>query len=105
MESLEMLEATLRALVALDYPHDTWVLDESDSEQVKRSCARIGAKHFSRKSVRQYQVESGTFQVSSKHGNYNAWLHQIGFRQYDILAAFDPDHVAAPNFLSSVLGY
>src|SRR5882672_4347624 len=25
-ESLEMLEETVRALVALDYPHDTWVL-------------------------------------------------------------------------------
>src|SRR5262245_8368017 len=27
-ESLEMLEETVRALVALDYPHETWVLDE-----------------------------------------------------------------------------
>src|SRR5262245_4407831 len=33
-ESLEMLEETVRALVALDYPHDTWVLDEGDEEEV-----------------------------------------------------------------------
>src|SRR5215467_4813991 len=26
-EPFEMLEETVRALVALDYPHDTWILD------------------------------------------------------------------------------
>ena len=33
-ESLEMLEGTVNALVSLDYPHDTWVLDEGDDEKV-----------------------------------------------------------------------
>ena len=34
-ESLEMLEVTLTALVAMRYPHDTWVLDEGDDDCVK----------------------------------------------------------------------
>lgn len=104
-ESLEMLEATLKALISLDYPHDTWVLDEEDSDHVKKLCTSLGAKHFSRKNFPQYQAESGTFKSYSKHGNYNAWLYSIGFNQYDIITAFDPDHVPKSNFLSSVLGY
>ncbi len=104
-EPLEMLERSVRALVALDYPHDTWVLDEDDDDAVRSLCDRLGAQHFSRKKRRQYQNESGTFQSHSKHGNYNAWLHQIGFRNYEFVALFDPDHVAKPGFLSEVLGF
>ena len=104
-EPLELLEKSLRVLVALDYPHDTWVLDEGDDDEVRALCQRLGAQHFSRKKHQQYQSDSGTFQSRSKHGNYNAWLHQIGFQRYDIITLFDPDHVADPGFLSEVLGY
>ena len=37
-ESLEMLEESVKALLALDYPHDTWVLDEGDDERAKAMC-------------------------------------------------------------------
>jgi cellulose synthase (UDP-forming) len=104
-ESLEMLQETLRALVALSYPHDTWVLDEGDSEDVKAICQATGVVHFSRKDLPHYRTASGTFKDRSKHGNYNAWLHEIGFGRYEILAAFDPDHVPIPSFLTHVLGY
>ncbi len=104
-EPLAMLEETVRALVALDYPHDTWVLDEGDDDQVKALCLRLGAHHFSRKNLPHYQQETGLFQSYSKHGNYNAWLHEIGFNRYEIITAFDPDHVPNSAFLSSVLGY
>src|SRR5262249_1427998 len=104
-ESIEMLEETARALVALDYPHDTWVLDEGDADEVRALCRRRGAMHFSRKDLIHYQARDGVFKARSKHGNYNAWLYEIGFDRYEIIAAFDPDHVAAPSFLSHVLGY
>jgi cellulose synthase/poly-beta-1,6-N-acetylglucosamine synthase-like glycosyltransferase len=104
-ESHEMLEQTVRALVALDYPHDTWVLDEGDQEEIKALCRRTGAFHFSRKRMPHYQTDGGTFQARSKHGNYNAWLYEIGFDRYEIITAFDPDHVPIPSFLARVLGY
>jgi Glycosyltransferase like family 2 len=104
-ESIEMLEETVRALVQLNYPHDTWVLDEGNDARVKSLCRKLGAFHFSRKNLPQYQTEEGTFRARSKHGNYNAWLHEAGFERYEIIAAFDPDHVPEPNFLSEVLGY
>jgi cellulose synthase (UDP-forming) len=104
-EPLAMLEHTVRALVALDYPHDTWVLDEGDDERVKALCQALGAQHFSRKHLPQYQTEQGVFQSRSKHGNYNAWLYEIGFKRYEIVCAFDPDHVPQKDFLSTALGY
>src|SRR5216684_3285993 len=104
-ESIEMLEETVRGLVAMDYPHETWVLDEGDDDQVEELCRRLGAYHFSRKNLSQYHAASGMFESCSKHGNYNAWLYEIGFDRYEIIAAFDPDHVPNPDFLMHVLGY
>lgn len=104
-ESLEMLEQTLKALMAMDYPHDTWVLDEGDEKPVKDLCEKVGAFHFSRKNLLQYQTCDGLFQVRSKHGNYNAWLYEIGFDRYEIITAFDPDHVPVTAFLTEALGY
>ena len=104
-EPFDMLEDTLKALIALDYPHDTWVLDEGDNNQVKLMCQRLGVNHFSRRNLPQYQTETGVFRSHSKHGNYNAWLYEIGFKQYEIITAFDPDQVTDPAFLPHVLGY
>lgn len=104
-EPFEMLEQTLRALVTLDYPHDTWVLDEGNDPPVAALCAKLGALHFSRKNYPHYQTEDGAFQARSKHGNYNAWLQEVAFERYEIIAAFDPDHVPKNTFLSEVLGY
>lgn len=104
-EPLALLEATLKALVTLNYPHETWVLDEGDDEEVKALCLQHGAFHFSRKHCAHYQTEDGPFRKGTKYGNYNAWLHDIGFDRYEFLSTFDPDHVPERTFLSKVLGY
>jgi len=104
-ESVEMLEETLRALIAIDYSHDTWLLDEGDSFTIRDLCRRLGVRHFSRRDMPQYQAAGGTFRSGSKHGNYNAWLHHIGFSQYDFLVAFDPDHLPIPSYVSQTLGF
>jgi cellulose synthase (UDP-forming) len=104
-EPLGMLEDTLKALVAMAYPHDTWVLDEGDDTRVKALCARLGARHFSRQPFDHYRTPEGPFQARSKHGNYNAWLDAQVFAHYDIVVNFDPDHVPEPTFLEEVLGY
>jgi cellulose synthase (UDP-forming) len=104
-EDIAMLERTVRGLVAMDYPHDTWVLDEGDDSDVRALCARLGALHFTRKGVERYQQRSGRFGANTKHGNYNAWLDAVGYERYDIVTAFDPDHVPTRRFLTRVLGY
>ena len=104
-EPIEMLSETVRALVALEYPHDTWVLDEGDAPAVRELCSTLGARHFSREGRSHYQQPAGRFQARSKHGNYNAWLHEEGFSGYDVVVTFDPDHVPRPEFLQRTLGY
>jgi cellulose synthase/poly-beta-1,6-N-acetylglucosamine synthase-like glycosyltransferase len=104
-EPIEMVRETVKAIVAMDYPHDSWVLDEENDERVKALCLQLGARHFSRKYLPQYQASAGRFRSGSKYGNYNAWLHEVGFEDYDILTTFDPDHVPKKSFLVSVLGY
>jgi cellulose synthase (UDP-forming) len=105
LESIEMLEKTVAALVAMKYPHDTWVLDEGDDNKVKTLCRRLGAHHFTRRHLTQYQTADGQYEARTKHGNYNAWLSEIGYARYDIITGFDPDHVPSPEFLNQVLGF
>ncbi|MBA2297850.1 MAG: glycosyltransferase [Actinobacteria bacterium] len=105
VEPLEMLHTTLLGLVGMEYPHDTWVLDEGDDPRVRQLCAAVGAHHFSRRAVEAYNQPVGTFKSASKHGNYNAWLHAVGFGSYDVLVAFDPDHIPSPGYLVEVLGF
>jgi cellulose synthase (UDP-forming) len=104
-EPVEMLSETVHGLVALEYPHDTWVLDEGDDPLVRELCSALGARHFSRQGKPHYQQPSGRFQARSKHGNYNAWLQEVGFSGYDVVVTFDPDHVPRPEFLQRTLGY
>jgi glycosyl transferase family 2 len=104
-EPIEMLEETLGALVTMDYPHDTWVLDEGNSPAVKALCEQYGALHFSRKNHPEYRTAEGRLRSRTKHGNYNAWLDAVGFDSYDIVASFDPDHIPDRRYLTQTLGY
>jgi Glycosyltransferase like family 2 len=104
-ESVEMLEETVRAIIAIDYPHDSWVLDEGDDSEVRDLCERLGARHFSRRHMPQYQAESGPFTTRTKYGNYNSWLKEQGYEHYDFVVAFDSDHIPRPDYLHQVLGY
>ena len=104
-ESLELLEHSLAALVALEYPHDTWVLDEGDDPAVRALCARVGARHFTRRGRPEYETPSGRFTARTKFGNMNAWLAETESEGYDVLASFDPDHVPERRYLTRTIGY
>jgi cellulose synthase (UDP-forming) len=104
-EPLAMLETTVRALVAMDYLHETWVLDEGDGAEVRALCVRLGARHFTRRNRPEFQTEYGQFEARTKHGNYNAWLTDVVRSSYDVVVTFDPDHVPRPEYLTTLLGY
>jgi cellulose synthase/poly-beta-1,6-N-acetylglucosamine synthase-like glycosyltransferase len=104
-ESIAMLEQTLRGLVGMDYPHDTWVLDEGDDPEVRALCERLGARHFSRRGRPAYNTESGPLAARKKFGNLNAWLAEPASADYDVLVTFDPDHVPERSYLMRTLGH
>ncbi len=91
-------------MVKVEYPHDTWVLDEGDDPEVKALCARIGVNHFSRKGIERYNQKSGSFTAKTKGGNQNAWRDSHEWR-YDFVAQMDVDHVPHPDYLHRTLGY
>ncbi len=105
-EPVEMVERTLRAALAVRHagPYDVWLLDEGDDDAVKKMCARIGVRHFSRKGVDEYNTRTGPMRARTKHGNYNAWVDRHG-DEYDVFVSVDPDHVPLPNFCERLLGY
>ncbi len=105
-EPLELVMATLRAMTRIRHDGllDVWLLDEGDDPEVRRRCAELGVRHFSRKGRPEWNQPSGPFRAKTKHGNHNAWRSQFE-HSYDVVAQMDPDHVPFPNFLERTLGY
>lgn len=103
-EPYEILEKTLKGMATVDYPHDTWLLDEGDDDVAKQLCHKYGVHHYSRKGKDHYNTEEGKFKRKTKGGNYNAWLHQYD-EKYDIVVQHDVDFVPKKSFLMETLGY
>jgi cellulose synthase (UDP-forming) len=104
-EPYDMLRQTTQALVAMRYPHDTWVLDEGNDDRVKAMCAELGAHYFTRADHSEYDTTSGRYATGTKHGNYNVWLAEIHPDRYDIIMNIDPDHIPVAWYLERALGY
>ncbi|MFF5210932.1 glycosyltransferase family 2 protein [Streptosporangium sp. NPDC000396] len=105
-EPLEMVRATLSA--ALEIRHDgvldVWLLDEGDDPEIRELCDWLGAHHFTRKGVPEWNRPKGPFRAKTKHGNYNSWLAAHG-DDYDFFVSVDTDHVPLPEFCERMLGY
>lgn len=103
-EPLAMLERTLIAMTEADYPHDTWLLDEGNDNEVKQLCKKLGVYHFSRKGTAKYNTQDGQYKVKTKGGNYNAWfdMHGVG---YEFVAQLDVDFIPRKDYLTATLGY
>jgi hypothetical protein len=77
-EPLELVMTTVRAMTRVrhDGPLDVWLLDEGDGPEVRRRCAELGVRHFSRKGRPEWNTAEGPFRAKTKHGNHNAWRSQ-----------------------------
>lgn len=103
-ESPDLLHRILPAMVAAEYPHDTWLLDEGNDPEAKRICKQYGVKHFSRAEEADYNTDEGKYKKKTKGGNHNSWYDKHG-HQYDFVAQMDTDFVPSKNFLTKTLGY
>ena len=103
-EPIEMVKNTLIKMKEVRYPHDTFVLDESDNSELKEFCFRRGIVHFTRKDNQRYNQLSSPFQAKTKGGNINAWIDTYG-GNYQFVTFLDPDHQPNSEFLDRVLGY
>jgi cellulose synthase (UDP-forming) len=104
-EPIGMLSRTLEAIKAVDYPHDTWVLDEGNDADVRSLCERLDVHYFTRKGIARYNELGSKFSPKSKGGNHNAWYDAHGLDKYDIVAQIDTDFVPNRDFLTKTLPY
>jgi cellulose synthase (UDP-forming) len=106
-ESLEVIRGQLEALQAVEYPHDSWLLDEGDDPEVAELAAEVGVSYFSRRYARRWNAPKPPYQRATKAGNVNAWLDHVealGIR-YDAFVQMDIDHRPRPDYLHRTLGY
>lgn len=106
-ESLSVIRKQLEALERVDYPHDSWVLDEGDSADVRALAEACGVRYFTRRGVARWNQPEPPFQVATKAGNVNAWLDEMDSigEHYEAFVQMDIDHLPRADYLHRVLGY
>ncbi len=90
-EPLWLVERTLKAAIAMRYPHSTYLIDDGRKVEYRKLAEHTRAHSLSRPS-----------NEDNKAGNINnALVHSKG----EFVAILDVDHVPKPNFLDRSSGY
>ncbi|MEO1449704.1 MAG: cellulose synthase catalytic subunit, partial [Bacteroidota bacterium] len=92
-EPYEMIVDTLKAMVAVRYPHTTYLCDEANDPYLKQVCEELGVIH----------VYRGKDKTHAKAGNINYALRTRATGEITVI--LDPDHRPSPDFLDRVLPY
>lgn len=90
-EPLDMLRRNLRAALDIRYPHTTYLLDDGSRPEVEALAAELGAQYIARPG-----------QQNFKAGNVNYGLDRS---TGELVAIFDADHRAEPDFLDQTIGH
>ncbi len=90
-EPVAVVRRTLLGAINMDYPHETWLLDDGNRTEMRDLAGELGVRYLAR--------EKNT---NAKAGNLN---HGLEHCDADFVATFDADHVADRNFLTKTLGY
>lgn len=102
-EPFRVVRATLEAMLAQDYPHDTWLADEDPGEETTTWCMAHGVKMSTRRGEADYHRADWPRRTKCKEGNLAYFYDHYGYRDYDFVAQLDSDHVARPGYLSNLL--
>jgi cellulose synthase (UDP-forming) len=96
-EPVEMVERTLRAALAIEHPHRTYLLNDGflagmdNWEEIEQLAERYGVSSFTRSAGRR-----------GKAGNLN---HALERTAGDFVVTIDADHLATPDLADETLGY
>ncbi|MDH6463975.1 cellulose synthase (UDP-forming) [Micromonospora sp. A200] len=103
-EPWSMAHRTLTAMLAqrFPYPYDVWLCDEDPSEQALRWCAANGVRVSSRSGVAAYHRATWPRRTRCKEGNLAYFYDHWGYRDYDVVAQLDCDHVPQPTYLAEI---
>lgn len=102
-EPFPVVAETLRAMLAQDVPHDTWLADEDPSPETLDWCRRHGVFVSTRKGRADYHRTSWPRRTRCKEGNLAFFYDHYGYERYDFVAQLDADHVPEPGYLFQML--
>jgi cellulose synthase (UDP-forming) len=104
-EPWELVRTTLEAMLVQDfpYPYDVWLADEQLTDEVIDWCAVHGVRMSTRKGVTAYHNASWPRRTKCKEGNLAFFYDHWGYRDYDVVAQLDADHVPAPDYLRQMV--
>jgi cellulose synthase (UDP-forming) len=86
-----IVRQTLLAALHMDYPHETWLLDDGNRPEMARLAHEVGAHYLGRDNNKH-----------AKAGNLN---HALAHNRGEFIAIFDADHAPQRHFLERTLGY
>lgn len=100
-EPWKLVERTLVAMLAQDFPYDydVWLADERPSAKTLRWCRGHGVQVSSRWGVAEYHQPQWPRRTKCKEGNLAYFYDRAGYEQYDVVAQLDADHVPEPDYL------
>ncbi|MBP9751754.1 MAG: glycosyltransferase [Candidatus Moranbacteria bacterium] len=90
-EPIEVIRETIASVVALRYPHETYIFDDGRSVEVKELADELGTNYVSRKD-----------RAHAKSGNLN---HGLKYCTGEFFAVFDADQVVEPEFIDTLLPF
>ncbi|PRD41302.1 N-acetylglucosaminyltransferase [Phyllobacterium phragmitis] len=102
-EPFPVVAETLKAMLAQNVPHDTWLADEDPSPETLEWCRRHGVFVSTRKGRADYHRKSWPRRTRCKEGNLAFFYDRYGYARYDFVAQLDADHVPEPGYLHEML--
>lgn len=90
-EPYEVLALTVAGAVAVEYPHETYVLDDGRREWVCELCEELGARYITRDG-----------NEGAKAGNIN---HALTVSHGEFIGIMDADFVPSPGYIHDLLPY
>jgi cellulose synthase/poly-beta-1,6-N-acetylglucosamine synthase-like glycosyltransferase len=102
-EQFMLLQVTLRAMLAQDLAHDTWLADEDPDPEVISWCRAHGVRISCRKDMAGYHRQNWPRRKCCKEGNLSYFYDHYGYESYDLVVQLDADHVPQPGYLRAML--
>ncbi|WP_246681613.1 cellulose synthase catalytic subunit [Mesorhizobium sp. B2-4-3] len=102
-EPFAVVQRTLEAMLAQDYPHDTWLADEDPGEETIAWCDAHGVLISTRRGREDYHRKTWPRRTRCKEGNLAFFYDHYGYERYDFVAQMDADHVPTPTYLREIL--
>ncbi|RNF35869.1 N-acetylglucosaminyltransferase [Paracoccus methylarcula] len=102
-EPFEVVAETLRAMLAQDVPHDTWLADEDPSLDTLAWCRENGVFVSTRRGRPDYHLRTWPRRTRCKEGNLAFFYDHYGYERYDYVVQLDADHVPDPGYLFQML--